>query len=509
MKQFITTFCCVLVLLATAFHASAYDEFIQFEVDGTRYHVLSQEEKTVEITSGNRWDETVVIPREVSYSDNAYTVVKIADNAFNGARMTSITLPNTLISIGSGAFSSSNLTSLTIPASVVEMKEKVFISCLRLESILVEPDNEYFSSLDGILFNKDYTTLIQCPPRKTEAMIPNSVTTIGDDAFRSCALRSVLIPAFVTSIGSGAFSSENLQEILVDDGNEYYSSGNGSLLSKDGTKLIQAPGGVKNVVIPNSVTFIDEWAFWGFALEFVDIPNSVVTIGKSAFANCYRLLSVDIPNSVTTIGEGAFERCERLGLVTIPNSVTSIGVVAFAACNALTSVVIPNSITTISNNLFTNCASLTTVTIPSSVTSIGDWAFWNCPALKIIENQSRIPVECDPGFSDDNYANATLYVPRGTTDVYRQTSPWQNFLNIEEKDFSGIGEIDAEGECTIDISVEDGVIIVSGLDRAQPVTICDIQGRIMYTGCEHRIEGLASGVYVVNAGNNIVKCAIK
>ena len=111
------------------------------------------------------------------------------------------------------------------------------------------------------------------------------------------------------------------------------------------------------------------------------IPNSVTSIGRYALYGCTGLTSVTIPNSVTSIGDKAFSSCSGLKSVTIGNSVTSVGDFAFSNCSGLTSVTIPNSVESIGGHAFSDCSGLTSVTIPNSVTSIMGYAFYRCSGL--------------------------------------------------------------------------------------------------------------------------------
>ncbi len=237
-------------------------------------------------------------------------VTSIGDSAFcNCTSLTSVTIPNSVTSIGERAFSyCTSLTSVTIPNSVTSIGGGAFaLSTSRTGICVTEGYSHYANDASGVLFNKDKTTLVQCPGAFAAYTIPNSVTSIGEFAFDGCA----------------------------------------SLTS---------------VTIPDSVTRIGDWAFSNCtSLTSVTIPDSVTSICDSAFNYCSSLTSVTIPDSVTIIGESAFRYCTSLTSVTIPDSVTSIGDSAFSDCTSLTSVTIPDSVTSIGGSAFGNCKSLTDV----------------------------------------------------------------------------------------------------------------------------------------------------
>ncbi|MDR0472753.1 MAG: leucine-rich repeat domain-containing protein [Treponema sp.] len=190
-------------------------------------------------------------------------------------------------SIGNNAFAEKNIISITIPNSVTSIGDEAFSGCSSLASV----------------------------------NIPNGVTSIGNSAFDGCSsLASVSIPNSVTSIEDVAFSGcTSLAAITVAAANTEFSSVDGVLYNKTQSSLIQYPAGkTGSFTIPNSVTRIENGAFYG----------------------CSSLTSITIPDSVTNIGDGAFWDCSSLISVTIPNSVTSIGALAFYHCTSLTSVTI-------------------------------------------------------------------------------------------------------------------------------------------------------------------------
>ena len=284
------------------------------------------------------------------------SVTSIAYCAFHYRKcLTNVVFPAGLKSIGEGAFMyCSRLASLEIPDSVTSIGNKAFHGCSALNRVEVGCGNTVYDSRDNCnaIIETRTNALIK---GGNMTVIPNGVTSIGNNAFYDCSgLTSVEIPNSVTSIGDSAFS---------------------------GCK------GLKNVTVGNRVTSIGGSAFSGCSgLTSVEIPNSITSIGGSAFSGCSGLTSIEIPSSVTSIGHSAFYGCKGLTSIEIPSSVTSIGEDAFNGCWGLKNVTIGNRVTSIGCGAFYNCSHLTDIVIPNSVTSIsGDGVFSGCSALNRIE----------------------------------------------------------------------------------------------------------------------------
>ena len=237
-----------------------------------------------------------------------------------------------------------NLESIEIPSSVEVIGDFEFWRCRVLDKVIIpesvttligNPFHGWNGKLEclspnfiyegDVLFNKDKSEIVSFRNQKIESyIIPDSVTSIGDDAFCGCSsLSNIVIPNGVTSIGEGAFSRCS-------------------------------------------------------SLSNIVIPNSVISIGDWAFSCCRSLFSIVIPDSVSSIGDCTFSCCRSLSSIVIPDSVFSIGICAFMDCCFLSNFVLPNNVTRIGNGAFLGCSSLSNIVIPDSVSSIGDGAFHGC-----------------------------------------------------------------------------------------------------------------------------------
>ena len=323
-----------------------------------------------------------------SYNASAITDTSIGDSAFYSCTsLTSITIGNSVTTIGDYIFKNcDNLTSITIPSSVTSIGGSAFYYCSSFTEINVDEHNPNYSSVDGVLFNKDQTTLICYPTGKAETTytIPSSVTSIGDSAFYKCSnLTSIEIPDSVTSIGQLAF---------------YYCTS------------------LTDITIPDGVPSIGRSAFYYCTrLTSINIPSSVTSIGESAFYYCSSLTSITIPNGVTSLGKEAFRSCDNLTSITIPSSVTSIGESAFYYCSSLTSVTISNGVRVIGKSAFKSCGKLTDITIPSSVTGIGDYAFFSCSSLSNITytGTQALWKAIDKGYNWNSSSTYTIHCTDG------------------------------------------------------------------------------------------------
>ena len=385
---------------------------------------------------------------------------EIHSTAFENSGLTSVVIPDSVTYLGGRAFyNCDSLTSvvigsgvseiagyvfgycgslkeLNVPATVESIYESSIRGCSSLERINVDANNPNYSSIDGVLFNKNASCLYVYPDGKAGGYaIPATVNYISSEAFDSASITSVVIPDSVISLGSEAFInctslsqvvlSENLTEIdyctfegcssltevnipasvtyinghafiyctalkaiNVAEANTEYASQNGILYSKDKETLILAPYGIEGaVVVPQGTKYI------------------------SAFNDCEKVTSIVLPEGVTSIGGAAFSDCTSLTEINIPDTVTNISYMAFENCSSLKSIKLPSQLTEISWNTFRGCTSLEAIEIPASVTYIEGGAFYNCTSLTDVyftgTEEQWNAIEIEEG--NEDLLNATIH----------------------------------------------------------------------------------------------------
>ena len=466
----------------------------------------------------------------ISFDDYDANPLAYANNLYIGGDLvTNLVIPNSVTSIRKYAFYGCEcLVSLTIPKSVTSIGYNAFSYCyldsVTINSNAIVNDPTYW---DGNNFSHKFGMV-------TKYIIGEDVKGIGKYAFWGCyGLTSVTIPNSVTSIGEGAFGyCPDLTSVYINDIDAWcrisFADADANPLGRS-TNLYVDGDLVTNLVIPNGITSVKDYAFYGcYSLTSVTIPNSVNGIGNYAFSYCDGLTSVEIPNSVTSIGSSAFYNCDGLTSVEIPNSVTSIEYRTFDDCDGLTSVTIPNSVTSIGESAFSSCDGLTSVTIPNSVTSIGESAFYDCNSLNSITIGQRVKsigwsafaytnlnsvtlpsslelieeyafydckalydiycyAKMPPAISESSFVNynAYVHVPCDSKRYYQADMAWSLFPNIQciESD-----EVKTDG-VVVTPSTNDVTIIWPTSDSADTYTIIIKQGNDVFCTLTFNADG--------------------
>ena len=361
------------------------------------------------------------------------SITGIASEAFRDcSSLTNITIPDSVISIGELAFYvCESLTNITIPDSVISIGYNAFYYCRSLTSINVSNNSKNYSSIDGVLFNKDKTQIISYSAGKKETsyIIPDSVTSIADYAFDNCTrLTSITIPEGVTIIGRSAFDNcIRLTSIAIPNGVTSIAYG-----------AFNECRSLTNITIPDSVTYIGAIAFYGCSsLTSITIPDSVTSVDKYAFVDCIGLTGINVSDNNKNYSsiDGVLFNKDKTEIIKypakkegpnydIPNSVTNIGTSAFYKCSSLTSITIPSGVTSIGNYTFFCCSSLKSITIPEKVTSIAYDAFKDCSSLSKVLCLGNAPKLGSESF-DRCSSDLKIYAKNGLTGY--DANGWENY----------------------------------------------------------------------------------
>lgn len=382
-----------------------------FEGSVLNYNILSEEDRTCEVTYGDDYPSEVIIPEKTIIDGKEYTVTAIGRGAFdyrraNQTEVKSIYVPKTITSI-----------------------DAFYTFRWYLERFEVSEENPKFSSIDGVLFNKDKSMLIVYPGSNNIGgtyTIPNSVKTIGINAFHEAQLSYINVPESLTIIEQGAFGSSKLKTVSIHNPNleiaryafrgmsncesfdvetSDLTSKDGVLYSKDMTKLVQYPFGkdLTEYSVIEGVKTIGELVFEFSPLKAINLPQSLERIENDAFYQCYNLTKIVIPDNVKYLS-------------------------GFTNCDALTSITIGKSVELIVGTTFLNA----------------DYGGSSRPRTGLTEIISLNPVPPKYAnypvgvngvfdvFDKDDYKNVPLYVPYGCKEAYAAADGWKQFATIIE-----------------------------------------------------------------------------
>jgi hypothetical protein len=334
-----------------------------------------------------------------------YSLKQIKRWTFNNCEsLSSVMIPDNVETIENGAFSICNgMTSIFIGKGVSKIGDSALQYCSKLSKIQVSEENIVYSSLDGVLFDKERTILLMYPENMigiyvipygvrhidagafyhskiTNITIPHTVESIGRMAFSRCLdLTTINIPRSVTEIGEMAFHKcENLKSIVVDEDNPNFCSIENVLFDKEQTTLIKCPNIIEGSYrIPGTVKKISKAAFEGCnKITSIKISGALSIIEEMAFSECSSINAfyVDEENLSFSSKEGVLYNKDKTELVLFPNTyegdysipdgVTTIKTCAFDSCKALTSLTIPNTVKKVEGGCLLGCVGLDTIKIP-------------------------------------------------------------------------------------------------------------------------------------------------
>ena len=443
---------------------------------GGIWYFLDSETMQAQVTSAAdelklKYTGSIVIPSTVVYEEKEYSVNSIGGYAFFCCSdLDSVTIPESVTKIGQGAFEEcrnlafvalpdnlteiekyafagcSNLSAITIPGHVTWIGEGAFWDCTGLRKISFEDGDDvlclganfetpvgesmfYDCPLDTLYLGRDLSysereldgySPFYAKKQLSHVSLSDKVTVLGPNLFFNCSsLDSIAIPMTVNRVDDSAFSyCTNLKEVNINSLKSWleidFASPNSNPLYYAKTLYLDGDS-VKEVVVPNSITEIKDYAFYNCngALSSLTIPEGVVCIGDNAFFGCSKLPSIILPKSVTEFGSGVFEGCTGELTVNCDIPAADADLVGVFNKSGFSKVTFGNGVSSIGSYAFSGCSSLAAIAISGTVTEIGDFAFAECVGLKSVNiNSLESWLEIDFASPNSNplYYAKTLYL---------------------------------------------------------------------------------------------------
>lgn len=346
----------------------------------------------------------------------------------------------------------------------LRIEANAFFDCFKLQQIIVDNRNQYYTSEEGVLYNKDMTAIIRVPSafKATKFCIPIGIKEIVPNAFRFCTnIKEIIVPETIQFMEGAFFGCKRLENIKIPVGIQ---SLRGTFQSCDALTSVEIPDTVINisnafcgcislssVTLPNNIQEMDA-AFWGCTnLRNINIPNSVTKIGVKTFCGCEHLEDITLNENITKIeqlafadtgiksikippierlSESAFRDCKKLENVVLSEGTICINREAFLGCTALKNMTLPKSLKRISDGAFVNCNSLEEIIIPSNCENIGNGVFTNCTNIRRIQVLSPMPPVCMPYTFDGVNMQCEVFVQKNAMELYKQAPIWNRFQNI-------------------------------------------------------------------------------
>lgn len=319
---------------------------------------------------------------KLQYIEVSENVMFINNYAFADCELLeTVILPESLEGMGDFVFEGCDqLRYIYIPKNVKDITWSSTFSSTGLEFIEVSEKNPYFMSKNNLVLTKDGETVVFCPLKVEEAMIPEGVKYIGSDrygyAFHCKDLTSVTLPSTLITMTNSAFRDcYSLKRIKLPDS-----------LQVIGNNTFDGCSSLKEINLPDSLRIIGDHAFSKCSsLKELVLPKTIKEIGDSAFSSCTSITGMIIPYGTEEIGDHAFWDCTSLVNLEIPDTVTELGKSVFERCENLVGARLPDGISVVGNGMFKECTSLRTIVIPANVLTVDDDTFYHCESLRSIE----------------------------------------------------------------------------------------------------------------------------